>query len=139
MYLQLRHGYWTFTKTLGTNAVAEAEAWYRNNYPGFVKWEQLTVRQVWNEDNRQYRNRCMDSSEITDDHSNQREDGTTTSLPSVKEDDNDVDDDTKNIIIISLSVLSVTLIICVGIFLIFIYLKRKDGPEEPEMEKNEAY
>ena len=47
------------------------------------------------------------------------------------------DDDTKKIIMISLSVAFVLLL---GIFLIFIFLrKKKVKEEEPEMEKNEVY
>ena len=57
--------YWEFTKTLGTSTV-ELEKWYNYNYPGGLKWRQLTVKSVWDE-KEQSKQRRMDSLWIKDD------------------------------------------------------------------------
>ena len=56
MYLKLRNGYWTFTKTLGTSSRGELKKWYNYNYPGGIKWSRLAVESVW-QGNAQYKQR----------------------------------------------------------------------------------
>ena len=46
LYLQLRRSYWTFIKTLDTNASEEAYAWFNYIYPKEAKWEQTAVKSV---------------------------------------------------------------------------------------------
>ena len=129
MYLRLfSNGYWSFTKTLGISDTGEAEKLNRTeenitldfNSIQFVEWHSTKTKAVWNSTD--YEKRCKKNVEDSEDGKN----GNTSN-----------DDDTKKIIIISLSVAFVLLL---GIFLIFIFLrKKKVKEEEPEMEKNEVY
>ena len=153
MYLRLSLGFWEFRPTLDASSTALESAYYNNNYPGKgkVDWMHVIVTSVGS--NPLYKTRCAKMSinedipgkeNITAKLDDANNSGNTKSRD--KENNKpfavDVNDDNgesiKNKIIISLAVVLIIIVGCI-IIGIYLYIKKKEQPEEPVMEKNEMY
>ena len=65
MYLYLTHGYWRFSKNMGSRDL-KITKWFKVNnvekYPHDIHWKNIKIRAVWDENDANYRTSCWKSS-----------------------------------------------------------------------------